>query len=254
MQPKYYVIITEQGLNLLADLQAGATLTLTRVVVGDGEISNNTDPRTLTNLVHPVAQATSTLPIVTDNRLNFEIEYRTDFGMFDDPPYWIAEGYYDTSTGKLSREFQLREYGIYARISSGAEILLYYATIAAKPEPVYPYSVSDIQVKRYPVQIELVNAGIGVATQYDAGAFVTHQEIAELVRHLVILASDEPEEYALWLEDIGDADDDGLILQTSTYSAASSYYTAPLDGSQPEQMDNFTENTATASANDIIAS
>ncbi|GHU95055.1 hypothetical protein FACS1894208_07210 [Clostridia bacterium] len=179
-QEKNYFVVTGAGLNLLANLQAGTTLNITRVVVGDGEIPDGVDPRTLLDLVDPIAQATSTLPIVTDNRLNFDVEYRNDLGKFDDPPYWIKDGFFDTTTGKLVTGFALKEYGVFALNAIGDEILLYYATIAAYPEPVYPYTVGNIQIKRYPVQIELMNAGIGVALEYDAGAFVTHQQLGRL--------------------------------------------------------------------------
>ena len=184
-QEKNYFVVTGAGLNLLANLKAGTQLEITRVVVGDGEIPDDTDPRTLNNLITPIAQATSTVPLVTDNRLNFDVEYRNDFGKFDDPAYWIADGYFDVITGKLAVGFSLREYGVFALDAHGAEILLYYATIAAYPEAVYPYTPNNVQVKRYPVQIEIMNEGLGAALTFDAGAFVTHADLQQTVENAI---------------------------------------------------------------------
>jgi hypothetical protein len=101
-QEKNYFVVTGAGLNLLANLQAGTRLEITRVVVGAGEIPDGVDPRTLNNLITPIAQATSTVPIVTDNRLNFDVEYRNDFGKFDAPLYWTADGCLDAAVAKLA--------------------------------------------------------------------------------------------------------------------------------------------------------
>jgi hypothetical protein len=177
-QIKNYFVVTAAGLNLIANLAAGEQLTITKCKVGDGTIGDTTDPRSLTDLISPIAQAVNTAPTATDNRVNFEVEYRNSLSM---PTYWIADGYYDTTTGHLNAGFALKEYGVYANDPDDNEVLIFYATIAAYPEAIFPYTEGNIQVKRYPVQLEFINDGMGVATEYDAGAFVTHDDLTNAV-------------------------------------------------------------------------
>ncbi len=96
-------ILTQRGRNLLAKAQTGATLTFTRVKVGDGVWPSNTDPAQLNDLVSPKLN----LPI-QEIRVVGDGTVRLRFVL--------------TNTG-LSQGFFMREVGIYAQDPDIGEIL-----------------------------------------------------------------------------------------------------------------------------------
>ena len=61
--------ITKQGWHLLAKLLAGDKLELSKIMVGSGKVPEGVNPGEITELVRPVALATSTVPQVEDKRL-----------------------------------------------------------------------------------------------------------------------------------------------------------------------------------------
>ena len=103
------------GKNLLAKLGTGEQLQITRIMVGKGELAEGQNPADFTDLVQPVAQATSTLPLVKENTLSFIVEYRNDLN------------------GGLEEGFWLKEFGVFAQDGEN-EILLYYATLGDFPQ------------------------------------------------------------------------------------------------------------------------
>ena len=94
---------------MLTGLLAGDTLTITRCMVGSGQPQEGVSPYTLTDLVPPVAQATSTAPIVHGNQVDLTVSYRNDLN------------------GGLENGFYLSEFGVFARGKDGAEVMIYYA-------------------------------------------------------------------------------------------------------------------------------
>lgn len=60
----YGFVIPAQGWNLLASLLAGEKLNLTRIMVGSGRLPDGMEPGDVTELVQPVAAATSTIPML----------------------------------------------------------------------------------------------------------------------------------------------------------------------------------------------
>ena len=56
--------ITVKGRNLITSLMAGETIEFTRVVVGSGEMPEGIEPLDMADLVEPVADATSSVPVV----------------------------------------------------------------------------------------------------------------------------------------------------------------------------------------------
>ncbi|MBS5166311.1 MAG: hypothetical protein KHY77_11220, partial [Butyricicoccus pullicaecorum] len=74
----YGFLIPKVGIELLTTLLAGETLTITRCMVGSGKVPEGVEPSALTDLVQPVAQATSTVPLVTKNQIDMTVEYRND--------------------------------------------------------------------------------------------------------------------------------------------------------------------------------
>ena len=74
----YGFIVPNAGRDLITSLLAGEQLILTRCMVGTGQVPAEVQPTTLTDLVQPIAQATSTEPLVKGNQVDFTIEYRND--------------------------------------------------------------------------------------------------------------------------------------------------------------------------------
>ena len=110
--------ITVKGRNLITSLMAGETIEFTRVVVGSGEMPEGIEPLDMADLVEPVADATSSVPVVKNNVLSMVVEYRNEMN------------------GGLKEGFWLREFGIYAKTETTEEVLLYYATLGDSPQPV----------------------------------------------------------------------------------------------------------------------
>ncbi len=172
--------ITKAGWGLLAKLLAGSKLEITKVMVGSGKILDGVNPCELTELVQPVALATSTAPVVTDKQVSFIVEYRSDLN------------------GGLAEGFWLNEFGVYANDTDNGEILLYYATLGDYPQYVAAYSGSAVDVRRYPVSIGLSECR-DVQLGYPAGAMVTAEELAAAWDRLAgqIISG----EVATWLSD-----------------------------------------------------
>jgi hypothetical protein len=117
-------ILTTQGLNLLAQAQAGETLQFTQVVLGSGTWSSTMNPASMTSLVYP----SQTVPIqsvsvVGDGtaRLRFLI-----------------------SNSSLSLGYLLSEIGIYAQTTNSANTL-YAVTYANNPDFIPAAGVTTIE-------------------------------------------------------------------------------------------------------------
>ena len=157
----YGFVITVDGRNLLAKLIAGEQLKITRIMVGKGEFAEGQDPAYFTDLIQPVAQATSTKPVTRNETVSFVVEYRSDLN------------------GGLKEGFWLKEFGVFAQDGEN-EILLYYATLADFPQYVTAYKHGAIDIRRYPVSIA-VSDKINVTLQYPMVAFVTEESFRKLL-------------------------------------------------------------------------
>lgn len=156
----YGFIIPNAGRDLIAGLLAGETLILTRCMVGSGQIPDDVEPSTLTDLVQPVAQATSTEPLVKGNQVDFTIEYRNDLN------------------GGLDSGFYLSEFGVFARNADGQEVMIYYGNLGDYPQWVQAYTSGAVEVRRFPVAIGVSNTP-EVVLEYNADAFMTAEDVAE---------------------------------------------------------------------------
>lgn len=155
----YGFIIPAKGMELLTGLLAGDTLTITRCMVGTGQVPAETQPTALTDLVHPIAQATSTQPLVHGQQVDFTIEYRNDLH------------------GGLESGFYLREFGVFARAKDGADVMIYYGNLGDYPQWVQPYTQGAVEVRRFPVAIGVSNAPT-VILEYNADAFMTAEDVS----------------------------------------------------------------------------
>lgn len=155
----YGFIIPAKGMELLTGLLAGDTLTITRCMVGTGQVPAETQPTALTDLVAPIAQATSTQPLVHGQQVDFTIEYRNDLH------------------GGLESGFYLREFGVFARAKNGADVMIYYGNLGDYPQWVQPYTQGAVEVRRFPVAIGVSNAPT-VILEYNADAFMTAEDVS----------------------------------------------------------------------------
>lgn len=156
----YGFIIPDKGHALLTSLLAGDTLTITRCMVGTGQVPAETQPTALTDLVAPIAQATSTQPLVHGAQVDFTIQYRNDLH------------------GGLENGFYLREFGVFARAKDGAEVMIYYGNLGDHPQWAQPYTQGAVDVHSFPVAIGVSNAPT-VILEYNADAFMTAEDVAD---------------------------------------------------------------------------
>ena len=163
----YGFIIPAKGMELLTGLLAGDTLTITRCMVGTGQVPAETQPTALTDLVQPIAQATSTQPLVHGKQVDFTIEYRNDL------------------QGGLESGFYLREFGVFARAKDGADVMIYYGNLGDYPQWVQPYTQGAVEVRRFPVAIGVSNAPT-VILEYNADAFMTAEDVSAYCKTVIL--------------------------------------------------------------------
>lgn len=151
--------ITTKGLALEAKLHSGAKLEITRVMIGDGKVPEETNPADLTNLISPIAQATSTKPVTVGTTTSFVVEYRNDLN------------------GGLGRDIHINEYGVFANDPDDGEVLIYYANLGDYPEPVKAYTKNGPVVsRRYPVSLTVAE-GTEIVLGYVAAAYMTADDL-----------------------------------------------------------------------------
>ena len=168
----YGFVITRQGLDLITKLLIPTDLILTRIMVGNGKTDSTSDPANFTDLISPMAQGTSTVPVVQNHQLEFTVEYRNDLN------------------GGLTTGFWLNEFGIFAQDPDLGEILLYYANLGDYPQWVHPFVMGALDVRRYPVSIGLSNDA-NVILQYPANAFITSEYLELRLASLTTLSGIE---------------------------------------------------------------
>lgn len=158
---------TTAGRGLIASLLAGQTLTITRAMVGSGKPDSLDAMAALTDLVAPVARATSTTPVRTGDAVSLTVEYRSDMN------------------GGLQEGFSINEYGIFAKTATSAETLIFYGCLGDHPQWVYPYSPGVApDVRDFPVKIQ-ISSEVEVQIDYHADAFITAEEAAALLESMV---------------------------------------------------------------------
>lgn len=170
----YGFLIPKVGIGLLTTLLAGETLTITRCMVGSGKVPEGVEPSALTDLVQPVAQATSTVPLVTKNQIDMTVEYRNDLN------------------GGLETGFYLSEFGVFARNQAGAEVMIYYACFDDHPQWVQAHTGGAVEVRRFPIAVGVSNT-VEVHLDYHADAFMTAENVHEYCITVVL---------PLFLEDV----------------------------------------------------
>ena len=165
---------TTAGRRLMASLLAGQTLTITRAMVGSGKPDSLEAMAGLTDLVAPVARATSTTPVRTGDAVSLTVEYRSDLD------------------GGLDEGFSINEYGLFGKTADSAETLIFYGCLGDHPQWVYPYTPGVApDIRDYPVTIQ-ISSEVNVQIDYHADAFITAEEAAALLRSMVAGARTGP--------------------------------------------------------------
>lgn len=158
---------TTAGRGLIASLLAGQTLTITRAMVGSGKPDSLEAMAGLTDLVAPVARATSTTPVRTGDAVSLTVEYRSDLD------------------GGLQEGFSINEYGLFAKTADSAETLIFYGCLGDHPQWVYPYSPGVApDVRDFPVKIQ-ISSEVEVQINFRADAFITAEEAQALLESMV---------------------------------------------------------------------
>lgn len=163
----YGFVIPNVGRDLITTLLAGETLTITRCMVGSGKVPEGVEAVTLTDLVQPVAQATSTVPLVSKNQVDMTVEYRNDLN------------------GGLDTGFYLSEFGVFARNKDGAEVMIYYGGLDDYPQWVQAYTSGAVEVRRFPISVGVSNT-VEVHLDYHADAFMTAEDVSEYCTLIVL--------------------------------------------------------------------
>lgn len=156
----YGFTVTDKGRSLIAKLVAGKQLSLSRIMVGSGSCPDDKEPRSLTDLVEPVAAATSTTPSYDGASVKMIVEYRSNLN------------------GGLDHGFWLREFGVFAFDPDEGEILIYYGCLGDYPQWVSAASTTGVDVRRFPVCI-VIGDDSGVSVDYDCEAWMTAEDVEQ---------------------------------------------------------------------------
>lgn len=156
---EYGFFIPASGRTFIAGLMAGETFEISKVMVGSGRPDNLEAMANLTDLVAPVARATSTNPLRKGDTVEMIVEYRSDLN------------------GGLSNGFWLNEFAIYA-MDGDTEVMVYYGCLGDFPQWVSAYNDGAIDIRRYPVSLK-VSPDVLVEIAYPAMAFMTADDVEQ---------------------------------------------------------------------------
>ena len=180
--------ITAKGWEVLANVIAGDhVLKIHGVAFGKGELPLGVNPAALDDLIDPVADGTTSAPVVTtqtdelgvvnQSTISFIAEYRSDFEIEGTEPA-ITNSF----PRQIHQDFYIREFGVWAEDPiSGQSVMIYYATLGNLPHPVTAYSYQSVDIRRYPVSI-VISSDMEVKLTYPPLAFVTHEEMEIYVK------------------------------------------------------------------------
>lgn len=158
------VVITTEGLKLLAAIQVGDTMTLTRAAIGDGYLDDDADGTELTALVSEVASQQTgddgTLPTVDISKMTVD-------GSTAQVTVTIQNG--DTS-------FYLRELGLFAADADGNEILYAYTNAGDGAYPI-PATTSG-SITRILVLGTTVSSAADITANITYAGEVTAEDLA----------------------------------------------------------------------------
>lgn len=163
---QYGFFIPPAGRALIAGLLAGQTLEISKVMVGNGRPETLEELAALTDLVAPVALATSTKPLRRGESVEMVVEYRSDLN------------------GGLGNGFWLNEFALYA-MDGDAEVMIYYGCLGDFPQWVSAYNEGAIDIRRYPVTLT-VSTDVFVEIAYPAMSFMTAEDVEDFCQTVIL--------------------------------------------------------------------
>lgn len=171
--PWYGCKITDAGRDLIAKVLVSNYIHISRVMVGSGSVSDDVDIGSMTDLIDPVAQATTNTPTCKDGVVKFKIEYRSDLN------------------GGLDHGFWLREFGIFAfDPDTNEEILFLYATLGDAPQYVKEGTSPGIDVRRFPVSI-VIGRDVGVVVDFNPELWLTEEDLVDIFTETLLPLIDD---------------------------------------------------------------
>ncbi len=132
-------------------------LNISRIMVGSGVYEgDNTSIKSISDLVNPIAEASSSKPVVdADGKLSFTVIYSNDMN------------------GGLKENFLLAEFGVFAKIDEEAEFLLYYGTLGELDrQPVRKFEGNTVDIRKFPVEIQ-ISTDVNITVSYDCSNYTT---------------------------------------------------------------------------------
>lgn len=167
--------ITDKGRLLLADVQAGALFTPTRIVIGAGSLPSTVTTQTIMDVIDPI----KSLPINKKKRSN---DGKCTFG-----------GAYTNED--ITEDFYFRELALYAKavyrgedgsiISEGDEILYSYGNAGNTADLMPAYSGSTVVEKQIDLVVWIGN-NAKVDLTIESGLYVIHEDFdSHAARHAV---------------------------------------------------------------------
>ncbi len=167
--------ITDVGKMMLADVQAGAVFTPTRIVIGSGSMTGGATAQGMTNVITPVVS-------IAINKKKRTPDGKCIFG-----------GVY--SNAQVTEAFYFRELALYAKAvylnadgtvrSEGAETLYSYGNAGTTADYMPAYSSATVVEKQIDL-VTWVGNDTQVALTIESGLYITHENFdAHAARHAV---------------------------------------------------------------------
>lgn len=161
--------ITDKGRLLLADVQAGAVFTPTRIVIGSGSLPNTVTTQTITDVIAPVKS-------LAINKKKRTPDGKCTFG-----------GAY--SNNDITEAFYFRELALYAKAvylnndgsvkSEVAEVLYSYGNAGATADYMPAYSTSTVVEKQIDLVVWIGNDA-QVNLTIESGIYASKEELADV--------------------------------------------------------------------------
>ncbi len=165
--------ITDVGRMLLADAQAGAVFTPTRIVIGSGSMSSGATTQGMTSVITPVVS------------IDINKKQRTPDGKC------IFGGVY--SNADVAEPFYFRELALYAKAvylnsdgsvrSEGEETLYSYGNAGATADYMPAYSTNTVVEKQIDL-VTWVGNDVQVNLTIETGVYVTRDQVLALIEEV----------------------------------------------------------------------
>lgn len=151
------------------ELAKGGTLVLTKIALGDGQMS---DVATASGLARKVCEVTPT--VTSDNE------------------YQVIEGVFDNIALDITAEKNIQEVGVFGKVGEGADVLLYYAKGNAF---VFPPKTQQQMTVRIPFRVKIVgNREVTVSLNTQMSGMATADSVNRVSNKVDKLKTGTPSE------------------------------------------------------------